>query len=109
MSDNGEVRDAIWDARGKRSTGPFDDPCCPRLASLLNGRFDAGSGRHVGPFYRLKITTEGGRVKVNLWAGEKHDTWFYSFDGLEGLTEWIEQALREGRGDWVPPKAKERY
>jgi hypothetical protein len=51
---------------------------------------------------------EGSLVKLSLWSDDNQPTWFWSCKGLDALIERVEQALREGKGDWRKPKSQQR-
>lgn len=99
-------RDNVLARNGFARSQLVSDSHCPALCEALHGEWSEEHKRYVGPAYKLTLWMEGTLVKVCLGAGDEHPKWFWSFESLDSGLERLEQALQEGKGDWVEPKAK---
>jgi len=82
------------------------DECCPLLSEAMLGQFDPQTGYCLVPAMKVTIFRDGDHLKAVVGCGPAFKRFFLTLSGLEAACEQVEQALAEGRGEWVAPKVR---
>lgn len=93
---------------GNGATASFAEDHFPELSAALAGVWSAEKSKWERKPASLTVWIDGRHVKVCLGIDDSCPKWFWSTDSLECLTELLEKALTEGKGNWWNPSERKR-